>query len=856
MAVPIQTPYNIYTANGVTTVFPYEFLILDAGDLTVSINGNPVSSGFSITGVGTTSGGEVIFLTPPTAGATVMNLRDIPATRLQNYQDNGDLLAVTVNKDFDRLWLAIQQSYLYLGLSLQRPLLGGPFNAHGYRIENLADPINPQDAATKNYVLVKIAESDAAGADALARERAERIASDIAIRTETGVGLGKTVRFPYAQPIITGDTAKKIFATDAQGIVHLVNLDDATRTDLAVDLASTGNPGGAGLVGYKGTTIAEVLNLISSVTVGPFTDSGMYCAWPQGKVFSHKNKAYCLYNVGDTHSNAALSVYQQISEDGVGWTRPAPRLANTNPTTWPQGVSAWGAGSDGSNIWMAARFRRVSDESQSKCVLYKSTTDGSVYTPVLDPVPLYDSTGKAPVLMHSFASLPNGLIAFGYHMYDGEVGIVTIDPNTYAIDRNIIFTAAEMNNTPMLVEPTMLVYGTRTVGFLRTQDNSTHPAVMWYSDDNCQTFQIRNIDGVPNQSPISITSYNGKTYIFYCGRYRDGNTNSARTNSPVLTMRVGNDNDALNLLWENFVEIPLAAVPSIYNDVGASATGVQDVCLRGSKIVVCLSTNVGGNVDQADVCSVTIDLGTPRQNKFFLNEGEFQKRRSTDYPSNYKYGTVNIINMGNAVATLRMNGMVVAQDQSDSLRLGSTASAGNKLLAINNGPAPALLSADGSSTNVRLWASSGVAEVRAGTALSNASIILNTSTKSITLRNPNNEGGISLTPEGYTAISCNWQHPMALDGGSGGKIYLWVSGTNNIMKHSMTPPTSDSDGEFLVPNKTTTVAGLGTGTDTARYAYATNGRRAGEASGSGSGVPVYWDGATWRVYFDNSVVAA
>ncbi len=97
---------------------------------------------------------------------------------------------------------------------------------------------------------------------------------------------------------------------------------------------------------------------------------------------------------------------------------------------------------------------------------------------------------------------------------------------------------------------------------------------------------------------------------------------------------------------------------------------------------------------------------------------------------------------------------------------------------------------------------------------------------------------------------------MVLDGGSGGKIYLWVSGTNNIMKHSMTPPTSDNDGEFLVPNKTTTVAGLGTGTDTARYAYATNGRKAGEGAGAGTGTPVYWDGSVWRVYRDDSIVAA
>lgn len=36
MSVPNQTPYNIYTANGLTTVFPYEFYLLNAGDLAVS----------------------------------------------------------------------------------------------------------------------------------------------------------------------------------------------------------------------------------------------------------------------------------------------------------------------------------------------------------------------------------------------------------------------------------------------------------------------------------------------------------------------------------------------------------------------------------------------------------------------------------------------------------------------------------------------------------------------------------------------------------------------------------------------------------------------------------------------------
>ncbi|MDP8614759.1 phage tail fiber protein [Serratia marcescens] len=152
MSVPNQTPYNIYTANGLTTVFPYEFYLLNAGDLAVSLNGSVITSGYTISGVGNVDGGEVSFLTPPANGVTVMLERVIPTYRLTDYQDNGDLLADTVNKDFDRLWMAIQQAFIYLGLALTRPLLGGPFNAKGYRIEGLGEPLNKGDAATKRYV--------------------------------------------------------------------------------------------------------------------------------------------------------------------------------------------------------------------------------------------------------------------------------------------------------------------------------------------------------------------------------------------------------------------------------------------------------------------------------------------------------------------------------------------------------------------------------------------------------------------------------------------------------------------------------------------------------------------------------
>ncbi|WKI51174.1 phage tail fiber protein [Klebsiella pneumoniae] len=153
MSVPNQTHYNIYTANGLSTVFAYEFYLISASDIQVTINGSIVTSGYTVSGVGNIDGGDITFLTPPANTSVVLLERVVPTYRLTDYQDNGDLLADTVNKDFDRLWMAIQRAFFDLGFALTRPFFGGPFNAKGYRIENLGDPVNDQDAATKKFVI-------------------------------------------------------------------------------------------------------------------------------------------------------------------------------------------------------------------------------------------------------------------------------------------------------------------------------------------------------------------------------------------------------------------------------------------------------------------------------------------------------------------------------------------------------------------------------------------------------------------------------------------------------------------------------------------------------------------------------
>jgi len=213
MAIPNQTPYNIFTANGISTVFPYEFYLLNTFDLTVSINGAELTSGFTISGIGNVDGGEVTFLTPPANGSVILLERVVPTYRLTEYQDNGDLLAETVNKDFDRLWMAIQQAFLYLGLALTRPLLGGPFNAHGYRIENLGDPVNPQDAVTKKW-----------------------------FSEQNAISLARTLRVPENSvsqlPSITG-RRRKLLAFNDGGDPIMVLPESGSAADVMIELAQS-----------------------------------------------------------------------------------------------------------------------------------------------------------------------------------------------------------------------------------------------------------------------------------------------------------------------------------------------------------------------------------------------------------------------------------------------------------------------------------------------------------------------------------------------------------------------------------------------------------------------------------------
>ncbi|SSU76325.1 hypothetical protein [Acinetobacter baumannii] len=105
MAVPEQTPFIEYTANGTTTVFPLPFQCDKAEYLIVNLDGNeaPVGSWSFMND-------SVTFNTAPANGVLIEIKRNTPFQRTTEYQSyNNSFRPSPVNKDFDLIWWKLQE---------------------------------------------------------------------------------------------------------------------------------------------------------------------------------------------------------------------------------------------------------------------------------------------------------------------------------------------------------------------------------------------------------------------------------------------------------------------------------------------------------------------------------------------------------------------------------------------------------------------------------------------------------------------------------------------------------------------------------------------------------------------------
>lgn len=125
MPVTEQTPVIAHNGNGVTTVFAYNYKIPAAADMEVTVDGvvKTLTTDYSVSGVGVDGGGSVTMVTPPASGTeNVVLRRNMAYSRSNDYQDNGDLLAVTADEDADRPIMMLQQLVADIARSIKLPV--------------------------------------------------------------------------------------------------------------------------------------------------------------------------------------------------------------------------------------------------------------------------------------------------------------------------------------------------------------------------------------------------------------------------------------------------------------------------------------------------------------------------------------------------------------------------------------------------------------------------------------------------------------------------------------------------------------------------------------------------------------
>jgi len=139
MAVQEQTPYIEHTGNGVTTSFALKFQCESKDHLIVLVDEiEPPIATWSLTG------GNVVFTTAPASGKKITLQRNTPFSRTTDYQSyNNSFRPPAVNKDFDWIWLKLQE-------------LGVADWILGTRIDALKNYVDRKDDELKAYLMEEI----------------------------------------------------------------------------------------------------------------------------------------------------------------------------------------------------------------------------------------------------------------------------------------------------------------------------------------------------------------------------------------------------------------------------------------------------------------------------------------------------------------------------------------------------------------------------------------------------------------------------------------------------------------------------------------------------------------------------
>lgn len=119
MTVSTLDTSNKSVADGISTMFTFDFALNDSGDISVYFGGALQPAGWSITSTVPGVGGTITFVTPPVAGTIVLIARIMVPNQLKTLPLVGSLSSATIVGMSDKLTMLVQQAFDDLSRTLQ-----------------------------------------------------------------------------------------------------------------------------------------------------------------------------------------------------------------------------------------------------------------------------------------------------------------------------------------------------------------------------------------------------------------------------------------------------------------------------------------------------------------------------------------------------------------------------------------------------------------------------------------------------------------------------------------------------------------------------------------------------------------
>ena len=223
MTVSSTTNKVSANGNGSQTVFPYSFKIFDQDDLTVILRNasggettKTITTHYTVSGVGSASGGNVTMGTAPASGESLTIIREQPLTQGLDLVPNDPFPAASFEDQLDKLTFMVQQHQEELNRSVK-----------GSKTTTITDPTFTEDATARAN---KVFAFDASG--------------NIDITQEIGVYKGNwAASTTYAVRDLVKDTSTNnifiaITAHTSSGSQPLTTNTDSAKWALIVDAAS------------------------------------------------------------------------------------------------------------------------------------------------------------------------------------------------------------------------------------------------------------------------------------------------------------------------------------------------------------------------------------------------------------------------------------------------------------------------------------------------------------------------------------------------------------------------------------------------------------------------------------------